>query len=68
MKHPTHSNEHLFRGSLTRLRRGGRRDEGAVWQQVLQVFHHLVGAVCVVPSVLFLLPSLDGQRCRGRQT
>lgn len=35
-----------------------RRSEGLVGQKILQVFHDLVGAVRVVPSVLLFIPSL----------
>lgn len=48
---------------LTRLR-GSRGGEGAVRHQVLQVFHDLVGAVCVVPAVLLFIPSLGRERWR----
>lgn len=46
---------------LTRLRRG-RRGQGAIGQQVLQVLHHLVGAVCVVSSVLLFISSLSTEK------
>lgn len=55
----------LFRRTLTRFwwSRGG---EWSVRQQVFQVFHDLVGAVCIVSAVLLFIPSLNTQR--GRET
>lgn len=56
---------------LTRLRWRSRGHEGAVRQQVLQVFHDLVGAVRVVPPVLLFIPSLgmeeDNIQTLGRE-
>lgn len=52
----------------TRLRCGSRWGQRAVWKQVLQVFHNLVGAVRVVPPVLFFiasLPAVAGFRTKG---
>lgn len=40
-----------------------------VWQKVLQIFHDLVGAVSVVPSVFFFIPSLiEGEEKKVRHT
>lgn len=36
----------------------GRWYQRLVWQQVLQILHHLIGAVLVVPTVLLLFSSL----------
>lgn len=49
----------LLRCLLTGLWWRGWGNKGSVWQQVFQVFHDLVGAVCVVPPVLLFIPSLN---------
>lgn len=36
-------------------------NERLVWQQVLQVFHHLICAVFVIPAILLLISSLKCQ-------
>ena len=41
-----------------RLFLDGRWCQRLVWQQVLQVFHHLISAVLVVSAILLLISSL----------
>lgn len=56
-------NSQLLGSLLTGLWWRGWGNKGSVWQQVFQVFHDLVGAVCVVPPVLLFIPSLENKIC-----
>lgn len=49
----------LFKSVLTNFWWTTKRGEGLVWQKILQVFHDLVGAVRIVPSVFLFIPSLS---------